>query len=469
MIAGLGAWEFLASGDEVAQPPGEPSGRTAEIEAALAGVQSRFLAVEQVALDTAAALTPRILEAVPHPTTDPDDRARLFAALETAVGEPTHPVSGVSIVDDTGSPLAWRGRVFEGRRVHVPGEEPSTRIVRTDVYKVVVAEEPLVGPGGTTAAAVRVYAPFNANFPLDNRFLRRIDFEREAAETFDLEDVDLSFSDAGGGETVESGVGRAALEGALGTRHATLEVTLLPSAEKEARARGAASRSRRAVLASLLILVLAFGLLPVGAVPRGPWRALARCGAILGARALLLLLNMPRDLVEGPLFDPASFSVTWLGGALSTPGDALLTMLALMEVARRIGRCLPAHENVTLPQGYAFAVLSPLVLWYGGHVWIELARTVAFQSQVDLFPEGRILASPAAVALHLTVGSCIAAVLFLAVPMLRSAWGRAFVPKGMLGRGLLLVVVAAPLVHLSVQWQALQALRTDALAEVEYD
>jgi hypothetical protein len=198
--------------------------RSREMAAALEGVRERFLRIERRALDAAAALAPPVLAAVPHPAAGGDDRARLFEVLEREAALVSSPVSGVAVVDAAGAPLAWRGRVFDDVANVPPGASRGTRVVRTDVYKVIVAEEPLVGPGGVAAAAVRVFAPFNANFPLDNRYLRRMDFEAEAAASLGLEEVDLLFRPrpAADAEPLPPDTGRMPLEGVLGTRHAVL-------------------------------------------------------------------------------------------------------------------------------------------------------------------------------------------------------------------------------------------------------
>ena len=165
--------------------------------------------------------------------------------------------------------------------------------------------------GGTTAA------------DLTDRYIRRIDFEADAEAALGLEKVDLEFEAPAADEEPTPGAdartGRVPLAGILGHTLGTLAVTVRPLEEVLSAEREARSRVRRGLLA-LLAVAFAFAA-PVGRLGSRPLRGIVRAGLLLGARAALLALGMPRDLVRADPFDPTAFSLDRWGGALGTPGD----------------------------------------------------------------------------------------------------------------------------------------------------
>ena len=471
LAACLVGWDLLdGPGPGSPPPPEEPAAREARVAAGIEGVRERFRAVERRTLEEAEALVPTLLEAVPHPTDAREDRAALFAALEEALGEePGEDVSGAAVVDREGRPLAWWGRIFLGGRAGPPGDRPSTRVMRSNVYKVLAVEIPLTGPGGDASGAVRVYAPFHADLPLHNRYVRRRDFEAEAERALRLEKVRLRFAAESGeeGSPPDPATGRGALEGILGDAHGIVEVTVRAPEQADALARASRSRGRRGAAAGILALLVLFGA-PARFLRRGAPRALAGAAAVLLLRGALLLLRVPGDLAGGELFDPSAFSVAWGAGLLRTPADVLLTGAALLAAAvlavralPRPGEPAPAVARGAAPPPAARAAAA------GGAAWLALARAAAFQSRVEPFPEDRILAGPAASALLLGTGCVAAAALVLLHRLLGVVLGRALPPRGAAARFLLLATAAAVLVDGSVQYQALLALRQDALAAAE--
>ncbi len=471
--AAAGLAILLAGADLLGSRPPEP-GRTespgqarGRVERGLDGVSRRFHAVERAALERARTLAEEVLHAVPHPSASAADRAALFAVL-SAEGGDRSPVSGAAVVDRDGEPLAWTGRTFNPRDRAPPGDRESTRVLRTNVYKVVAAEVPLVGPGGDAPAAVRVFAPFNAAFPLHNRYLRRIDFEAEAAQALGLDSVNVLYGapDGAAEGPLAEGAGRAPLVGILGDRHGVLEVRTLPPDGVAA----VAARGRRLVLRGLCAaaLLLAWALDAAGLrALRGPWaRALAAVAVPLAVRAALGALGMPGALVEGDAFAPSSFSVTWLGGWLRTPGDALLTTTAVLLSSRAAATALA--RPVRGAGGRVLAGLGGVaVLVAGGWAATILAHAVAFQSQGALLPDERVLPTPAAAALFLAVGMLVAAGFTAAAPLLGAAAGRRPGPPSAVVRGVVVAAVASLFSAFAVQWEGLQALREDALASLD--
>jgi len=471
LAAGLGAWEAL----DGPPGPGEPApaedadARRVRVERALAEVRARYHAVERRALETADAAVPAVLAAVPRPGDSVEDRTALFEALARSLGPERGDVAGAAVVDREGHPLAWWGRAFIGSRQGPPLPERNTRVVRTRVYRVALAEVPLTGPGGDVVGAVRVYAPFQASLPLDNRYLRRIDFEEEAVRDLGLQSVDLEFGPAAEGEAPPAPADEGGLEplaGVLGHTLGTLEVAVRPLEEVRAAERTARSRGRRAGLAALAVLV-ALGA-PLRRLGSRPGRGAARAALLLGARAALLALGMPGDLLPGDPFDLSAFSVTWLGGALRTPGDALLSAAALLGAVAALARAVPPPVPVRTLAARARALVGGVAAALAAWAAVTaLAEAAAFQSRVDLFPEDRVLAPAAAAALQLAVGCTAAAGLVAALRLLAVAAGRRLWPSSAAARGIALAAAAAVISQFTLQWHALQALRQDALASGE--
>ena len=151
--AALLAWEGIdrRPGPLDPAPPEEPSAAALRVETSVSAVQERFHALERVALGHAETLAAEALRAVPRPSGAPADRAALFEVLSRVLGEERRPLSGVAVVDPEGRPLAWWGRIFSGTRMPLPGDRPRTHVVRTRVYRVVMAEIPLRMPDGAAA------------------------------------------------------------------------------------------------------------------------------------------------------------------------------------------------------------------------------------------------------------------------------------------------------------------------------
>lgn len=465
-------WEAADLGPPPGAPPPaeEPAALAARIDRGLEGVRARFRAAERSAVDRAEALVPPVLAAVPRPTEDPGDRAALFAVLSASLGEDRGPLSGAAVVDAAGRPLAWWGRIFLARNFVAPGERPSARVVRTNVYKVAVAEVPLTGPGGDTVGAVRVFAPFHANLPLHNRYLRRIDFESEAEAALGLERVNLRFEDAGEPEPdlPSALAGRGPLESVHGDRLGTLEVTVRPPEEADAVARSGRSRGRRGTAGALLVL----GLLAAGPALRRRTGALAGAallaGLVLAVRAAFLLLGVPSEVLRGEAFDLSGFSVPGLGGALRTPADALLSGAAAAAAALALCRAVPRPAASAPAVRRAAALVGAGVVSATGWLAVSaLAEAVAFESRVDLFPDDRILPAAPAAALLLSVGLAGTAFLAPAARLLALAAGRSFLPASRPARWILAASAASFLSHMTVQWQSLRALQEDALVAAE--
>jgi signal transduction histidine kinase len=493
-IALLGAAAALLAWEALDRPSAEPGPAAAEDPAALArrlekgigGVRERFHALEREALEHADALVPAVLAADPSLSDAAGARAALFDALSAELGEEHRPLSGAAVVDRDGHPLAWWGRVFAGPFQGPPGEEPSTRVFRSRVYRVVRAEVPLTGPGGDRAGAVRVFAPFYASLPLHNRYLRRFDFEAEAEEALGLEKVDLEFEHAVDGPAEPPDPqgrtargksdnppgaplsARATLEGIRGDPHGTLVVTVRPLEEARAAACRERSRWRRSLVGLLLVAGLFADAPGTRRLPAGWPRGLARAALVLGVREALLLLDVPGSILGGEVFSPSAFSVTWFGGALRNPGDALLTAAAVLAATLTLCREVPRAGSGAGPAARLAAALGAAAAGVLGFVaFTGLSRAAAFQSRIDLIPEDRVLPPAAAAALLLAVGLVVAAGLAAACRLLSLAADRRLYPASPLGRGIAAAAAAAVLAGGWIQWENLQALRQDALTALE--
>jgi signal transduction histidine kinase len=456
----LGAAALLLAWEGVeriprAVPAEDPAALALRIERALDAVEGRFHALETETLRQAEALAPAILEAAPSLAEDAATRTALFAALRREIGEGRPPVFGAAVVDREGRPLAWWGRINAGPFQGPPGEEPSTRAFRSPVYSVVRAEFPLTGPGGDRAGAVRTFAPYHANLPLHNRYVRPLDFETEAEEDLGLERANLVFDLSPDRRTKPPGprLGRRPLEGIRGQMHGTLEVTVRPPGESAALAGAARARWRRGALGLLVVIALLLDAAGTRGLAPGWRRGLARAAVVLAARAALLLLGVPGSLLRDGPFDPAAFPVEGWGGAFGTPGDALLTagagfaavLLLCREIPRSGGRWVRVFAAAAIGVG----------AWT---LFLALAREVAAGSRVGLLPEDRVLPPASSAALLLLPGLAAAAGLAAVARLLSLSPGSRF------GRGLALAVLGGLLSGVAVQWEILGTLRADALA-----
>ena len=465
-------WEALdrAPGPDAAPSAEDPDATRVRIEQGIDAVRARFHEMERRALAAAESAVPEVFAAVPHPGGTPEERAALFEALRRALGpEGEGGAAGAALVDPEGAALAWWGRAFIGRRQGPPLRERHTRVLDLNVYRVLLAEVPLSGPGGDSLGAVRVYEPFQAKFSLDNRYIRRIDFEADVEAALGLEKVDIEFGapsedDEPPGDPARTG--RVPLAGVLGHTLGTLAVTVRPLATVVEGERARRSGIRRGILAALAVAAALAA--PVGFLRGRAARGLARAALLVGARAVLLVLGMPRGLLPGDPFDPTAFEVRGWAGALGSPGDALLTAAAILGAVAALSRALPRPRPALRASWRVLALLAAgAVAAVAIAAGIEFHALVASKAQVDLFPEDRVLPPAAAAALQVAAG-CIAAAGFvaglrlLAIAIARPAW-----PASLTGRAILLTIASSALAHLGLQWQSLEALRRDALAAAD--
>ena len=188
---------------------------------------ARFVASEQVA---------EIRRRLDHPIVDGDGHLVEFLPLvQDLVREEAGPgVAGR--FEQLLAGLAQADRLRHTRaRAYWALPERNTRVFWGNVYRVTLAEVPLTGPGGDPLGAVRVYEPFQASLSLDNRYIRRIDFEADAEAALGLEKVDLEFEAPAADEEPTPGAdartGRVPLAGILGHTLGTLAVTVRPLEE----------------------------------------------------------------------------------------------------------------------------------------------------------------------------------------------------------------------------------------------
>ena len=406
---------------------------------------------------TVAAL-PEVAAALASGSTESD-----LPALEALDRLRRPPRTSVEVVSSTGDIVAWSGPAFP-RLTAPPIDTLSTRVVADDAGRRALVVWVPVGAG-----AVRVVRVVQAAVPVRNRYL----------QDYDLADdwrpgASVPFSVRFG----QTGV--PAVTGPDGTALGWVQIGEADLRSLAMRQR-ATTRALSSWWATLLMLWVLFGLgdalqSSLSRAERRPRRrtwlqALAMLGVFVGGLAGLrygmLWLDVPVRWLDGArrpaaLFDPALLASDFGAGALRSPGDLLLSAVAVLAAAaaalvfalrfaasvRRTGRLRPV-------MGIAGSVAVPWALLVGAARWVEHAVLDATMPYTD--QAGALLTGPMLATLAGLVGVLAACVVGIAatVSAARSSRGR-------LGWAGPVTVVLAVAVWVGVLWAPL--LPTLALA-----
>ncbi|KAF0241572.1 MAG: hypothetical protein FD180_4373, partial [Planctomycetota bacterium] len=197
-----------------------------------------------------------------------------------------------------------------------------------------------------------------------------------------------------------------------------LEAPAAPQLQAEA-ARGALDASRGATAAAAVLLILASAAFFLRSNAHPLWRHGALAGSIWGCRFLLLALNIPGAMLEGPVFHESQYATLRFLQLARTAGDlAMTSAFGAVHLAFISARGLPG-----LPKWLA----APLPLAFAGVAWIyrEHLASAVRDSRVDLFDSASVLPSGAAAALWLSIAAGSIAC-FLAARLAARAAGEAF-------------------------------------------
>ncbi len=188
---------------------------------------------------------------------------------------------------------------------------------------------------------------------------------------------------------------------------------------QEAAARGALDVARSSAGVALLLVVFAAAIFFLRSKAHPVLRHAALASAIWVSRALMLALDVPGAILDGPVFSPSAYGTLQFFQLARTAGDLALTSIAgAVHIALLSARGLPG-----LPKWIA----APLPAVFAGVAWIyrEHLASVVRDSRVDLLESARALPEGAAAALWISVAAGSIAC-FLAARLAARAAGEAF-------------------------------------------
>ncbi|MGH2570975.1 MAG: hypothetical protein ACRDGR_07100, partial [bacterium] len=358
---------------------------------------------------------------------DPDTRALLASDtqlsrtarrpvfLDLLERFPRHGPAGVTIYDAGGSPRAWSG--WSPTATMSLNREPSrdtdvVQIREGNIYTLLEATHPIRSDGGSPLGYVVYQEPLRVQFPLENRLLRVEDvlerleggggvradvaLELAVADEDAIDSIrpgplklsvepDVASASAGIVSASGAAVGRVSLSGL--SRRMTVE----ESVARWARVRGALLLVVALLAGAHLWFRAAKARLGDRLRPAGIFACAARIGLVVLGR--WGLRSWSRDAFD-PLgiFDPSWFASIRFAGLLRSPGDVLLTAVALVLVGREIRHFLALHEPAIRAWGRRRTILALApgafgALLVGSAVGLHWTRTmdIARNANVPLF------------------------------------------------------------------------------------
>ncbi len=377
---------------------------------------------------------------------DPDTRA-LFSSEEQLSRTARRPVlldlldrfprmgaGGVTVYDAFGAPRAWSG--WSPTATMSLNREPSrdsdvVQIRQGNIYTLLEATHPIRERDGPVLGYVVYQEPLRVQFPLENRLLQVDDVlqrleggggvRADVALELSIEDQDDIKSIRAGALklNVRPDVASASAAIVSGTGAPVGRVSLSGLSRgitvRESVARWTRVRSWLILAITLLAAAHVWFLSAAAAVrhrvrPSGILTLISRVALVVVVRWGLHLWS-PRDALD-PLavFDPAWFASIRFGGLLRSPGDVLLTAVALALVGREIRHFIWRHERSIREFGERHPILSfaPGVfgaMLVGSALGLHWTRTmdIARNSNVPLFGGLDPFTSPPVAALELAL------------------------------------------------------------------
>jgi PAS domain S-box-containing protein len=304
---------------------------------------------------------------------DPDTRT-LLGPLPEAAQTARRPVfldlvqrfpaggpAGVTVYDRNSVPRAWAG--WSPPATMLLSREPSAAsetvgIREGNVYTLLEVVHPVTGSGGEALGFVAYQRPLRVQYPLESRLLRVEDAlqrleggggaRASVALVLDVADgadvrslrcgpakLDVRGDVASGSAAILSAtgdaVGRVSLEGLA--RSSWAKARLVP-----------VTRARDVLLLLVAILVLVRAWTAARGWP-APLGVSFRLALVVASRLVLREVVPRTDFSALAPFDPAWFASIRFGGLFRSPGDALLTSVAVLLGARELRRLVLASTD----------------------------------------------------------------------------------------------------------------------------
>ena len=320
---------------------------------------------------------------------------------------PADAAAGVTIYDLHGTPRAWAGwsppaTMFLAHEPH--GDSETVEIREGNIYTLLEVVHPVAAAGGEPVGFVAYQRPLRVQYPLESRLLRVQDvLQRLEGGGGARASVALVLDVADGADVRSLRAGPLKVD-ARGTT-ASCSASILTSTDDVAGrvslvglSRGAWIRDRqrgirflRDVLLALLAALLALRAWAVAGTARPVLSPALRILLVVGGRWLLRAVVSRTGLDGISPFDPSWFASIRYGGLLRSPGDALLTAIALFLASRELRRLATSAEprlrRFASRSRLAFAPGILLVLLAGSLVarhWQQVAD-VAHNANVSLY------------------------------------------------------------------------------------
>jgi PAS domain S-box-containing protein len=327
---------------------------------------------------------------------------------------------GVTVYDRKGAPRAWAGR--PPTATMQPSRRPSgtaevLRIRQGNIHTLLEAIHPVRSEREDVLGYVVYQEPLRVRFPLENRALEGRDILSDLEGGGGVRaDVALELA-VGGIEAIHDhragppklSIGEdvasctASIVSGDGTPVGRVSLTGL-SREGLLATDLAGTRQVRVLLLLAVFLLTLVGLWfgapkirPVRLLPGGTLPLVIRIGIVILARGALLRWQPEKTVDPLLLFDPRLYASMRYGGLAGSPGDLVLTAVALLLIGREVRRTLIVHEEsihrlarrlpaVTVPGGLVAALLVGSVV---GLLWnrvLDIARSANSQLYGGLDP-----------------------------------------------------------------------------------
>ena len=318
-----------------------------------------------------------------------------------------HEDDGVSvdITDAQGNVLAWAGRSVEQNyrpRFRMRNSDTLLFVTHADL-QIFLTAGTAIGDGAFFALAS---VPLESDFPIANRFVASENLSADLASDLGAR-VDLDFDRP----FTLSGLYSVLVPGLQGDTLAVASVGI-PSPETGAEEYSGQIDTWIALFSSSGILFLA--VIAVSVLAGSSSRIIRLPGiiaAIWGVRYAWLLMGIPRRIVGGGFFDPASYATTFGWGITASPGDLFISLLALLasfsalflETNRLRG---PAGKK-TSPSAPFFAysgfLFPAIVFMFMTRGYAASIRSFVFDSVVRLFDPSVVIPGSLAALMHVNI------------------------------------------------------------------
>ena len=283
---------------------------------------------------------------------------------------PADAAAGVTIYDLRGTPRAWAGwsppaTMFLAHEPH--GDSETVEIREGNIYTLLEVVHPVAAAGGEPVGFVAYQRPLRVQYPLDSRLLQVQDvLQRLEGGGGARASVALVLDVAEGADvrSLRAGPLKVDARGAVASCSASILTSTgdvagrvsLAGLSRTAwiRDRQRGLRELRDVLLALLAILVALRAWAAAGTMRPAVSPLLRILLVVGGRWLLRVVVARTGLDGTPPFDPSWFASIRYGGLLRSPGDALLTAIALFLASREVRRLAAVAE----PHLRAFAARS---------------------------------------------------------------------------------------------------------------